>query len=104
MDALPQSTDDPQLRRTTSERIDQSKPAYLIVRKCGGLAAFCRWYGFKTSTVHSWLLSGLIPSRQRDFPEIGRASIQAWILHRSKQLGHEVEPGDFIEHEVVDGQ
>lgn len=90
-----------QLRRTTSDRIDQRKPAYLIVRKCGGLAAFCRDFGFKTSTVHSWLLRGLVPSRQREFPEVGRVSIQAWIIHRANELGIDLEAADFIEQDIA---
>lgn len=91
----------PALRRTTSEQIDQTKPAYRVVRKCGGLAAFCRDFDFKPSTVHSWMVRGIIPSRQRDFPGVGRVSVQAWIIHRAKQLELDLEPADFIEREIV---
>lgn len=89
-----------QPRRTTSDNIDQTKPAYLIIQKGGGLSAFCRDYDFPTSTVHSWMLSGLIPSRTRDTPE-GRISYQAWIMRRSEELGHGIAPEDFIEAAIV---
>ena len=37
---------------TTSDRIDQTAPAYIVVDKWGGLAEFCRDTGWPTSTVH----------------------------------------------------
>lgn len=92
-------------RRTTSDRIDQSSPAYRVVKKAGGLAQFCRDFDFKTSTVHSWLLRGLIPSRTRHDPTIGRTvSYQAYIIHRGRELDPPVDylPEDFVEGESAD--
>lgn len=85
-------------REITSERIDQSKPASIVVTKAGGLTSFAREYDFPTSTVHSWMLAGLIPSRKRPHPETGEdISYQAYILLVSEKLGHGITAEDFIE-------
>lgn len=83
-------------REITNERIDQAKPAFIVVDKGGGLTCFCRDYDYNTSTVYGWLQGGLIPTRPRKTP-IGEMSHQAWILHRSKELRHGIKPTDFIE-------
>jgi hypothetical protein len=41
--------------------------------------------------------SGFIPSKRRDHETLGEISYQARILHRSAELGHGIEPDDFIE-------
>jgi hypothetical protein len=83
-------------REITNERIDQTKPAFIVIDKAGGLTSFCRDYDYKTSTVYGWLESGFIPTRPR--PTVaGEMSHQAWILHRSRELKHGVKPTDFIE-------
>lgn len=87
-------------RRITSENIDETKPAAIIIAKAGGLTNFCRDYDFATSTVHSWMLNGLIPTRKRIVPALGEVSYHAWILHRSAELGHGITAGDFIEKPV----
>lgn len=86
-------------RRITSENVDTTKPAAIIVAKAGGLTNFCNDYDFPTSTVHSWMLSGFVPSRRRVVDGLGEVSYQAWILHRSAELGHGITAGDFIEQQ-----
>jgi hypothetical protein len=92
-------------RKTTSERINPSSPAYRIVHdKGGGLSKFCQDFDFPTSTVQSWLERGLIPSRTRFVEDLARTvSYQAYIMHRGKQLEPPVEyvPEDFIETEAT---
>jgi hypothetical protein len=96
-------------RRTTSENIDQSCPAFRVVQKGGGLSRFAADFDFPVSTVHSWMvkrngrgMSGLIPARTRFCEDLERTiSYQAWIIHRGKQLEPPVEfvPEDFVETE-----
>jgi hypothetical protein len=98
-----------QPRKTTSELIDQTSPAFRVVQKGGGLTKFCEDFDFPTSTVHSWLTkrngrgrSGLIPSRTRFVAELGRdMSYQSWIIHRARQLDPPIEytAEDFVESE-----
>jgi hypothetical protein len=88
-------------RRVTSERIDQSKPAFKVIDKFGGLTRFCEENDFQPSTVHSWLVSGLIPTRKRSHPERGEISYQAWILGNAQRLGIALEPSDFIETPIA---
>lgn len=104
MDAQTQTTHRP--RRTTSESVDQNSPAYRVVAKAGGLSKFADDFEFPVSTVHSWLAnrngrgkSGLIPSRTRFSPELGRdASYQEFIIHRGRALKPPVRyvPKDFV--------
>lgn len=70
---------------TTSDRIDKEAPAYVVVDKFGGLAEFCRITGWPTSTVHDWLVKGLIP-----------ADRQARTLELSKEHRKPVKPTDFV--------
>lgn len=93
-------------RRTTSELIDQSSPAFRIVQKGGGLSKFARDFDFPVSTVQGWIGgrkerggSGLIPSRTRFVPEVGReVSYQEWIMLRGRQLDPPIDfaPEDFV--------
>ena len=70
---------------TTSDRIDQTQPAFIVVDKWGGLADFCRDTGWPTSTVHDWLVKGLIP-----------ADRQARVLELARELRKPVKPLDFV--------
>lgn len=79
-------------RKLVSPKVDPTKPAYLIVQKFGGLAKFCQICEWPMSTVHSWLTTGLIPSRKRD-----GNSYQSFIMERGASHGIEVLPRDFIE-------
>lgn len=73
-------------RATTSERIDQKQPAYVVIMdKWGGLAAFCRDTGWPTSTVHDWLVKGLIP-----------ADRQARVLELAAEHRKKIKPADFV--------
>lgn len=99
-----------QQRKTTSDLIDQTSPAFRVVQKGGGLSKFADDFDFPTSTVHSWLTkrngrggSGLIPARTRYCAALGRQlSYQAWIMYRGRQLEPPIEfvPEDFVESEV----
>ena len=84
-------------RRITSENVDQTKPAAIVVAKGGGLTNFCRDYDFATSTVHSWMVNGNIPTRKRSHPTMGEVSYHAFILARAKELNHKIRPDDFVE-------
>lgn len=75
----------PRKRPTTSPRIDQSQPAYVVVEKFGGLASFCEVTGWPTSTVHDWLVKGLIP-----------ADRQARVLELAQERRVRVKPVDFV--------
>lgn len=70
---------------TTSDRIDQAAPAYVVVDKFGGLAEFCRITGWPSSTVHDWLVKGLIP-----------ADRQARVLELARDHRKPVKPADFV--------
>jgi hypothetical protein len=83
-------------RKITNEQIDQNKPAFLIIDRCGGLTKFCEDFSYSASTVYGWLESGLIPAKMRQTPK-GELSHQAWILVRARELGVVIEPMDFIE-------
>lgn len=86
----------PQPRKSWSVKIDATAPATRVVNKFGGLSAFCEATGFATSTVHSWQVRGLVPSRMMDTAE-GRMSYQAWIMRCGKERGVEIDATDFIE-------
>jgi hypothetical protein len=85
------------MRRLTCDKIDETKPAALIVAKFGGLSRFCSICGFGVSSVHGWMVRGLIPSR---FTSEGH-SYQAHILAKAHELGIELGPEDFIETTAV---
>jgi len=70
---------------TITDRIDQTAPAYIVVDKWGGLAEFCRDTGWPTSTVHDWLVKGLIP-----------ADRQARVLELAAELRKKIKPADFV--------
>lgn len=84
-------------RKITSERIDQTKPAFMVVNAFGGLTRFCEITGFAPSTVHSWLVNGLIPSRYLDDSDLGRISYQAWILVCAERNKVKMAPAIFVE-------
>jgi hypothetical protein len=88
-------------RKITSERVDQTKPAFKVVDAFGGLTRFCEENDFALSTVHSWLANGLIPSRKREHPELGEISYQAWILANAERLGIEMAPSIFVEQPPI---
>jgi hypothetical protein len=70
---------------TTSDRIDKAQPAYIVVDKFGGLAKFCQVTGWPTSTVHDWLVKGLIPADRQ------ARTLELAALHRVR-----VKAVDFV--------
>ncbi len=44
-----------------SNKIDPRAPAAIVIDRFGGLSRFCEATGYPTSTVHDWLVKGLIP-------------------------------------------
>jgi hypothetical protein len=68
-----------------SEKVDTTAPAYVVVDKFGGLAEFCRITGWPSSTVHDWLVKGLIP-----------ADRQARVLELARDHRKAVKPADFV--------
>lgn len=79
-------------RRTISSKVDESKPASLIInRRFRGLTHFCNLTGYSTSTAHGWLVSGYIPPHRKG------TSIHAHILSIAQANEIELEPGDFVE-------
>ncbi len=80
------TTKAPRQRAITSDRVDQNAPAYVvIVTKWGGLSSFCTDTGWPSSTVHDWLVKGLIP-----------ADRQARVLELARDLRKPVKPVDFV--------
>lgn len=69
-----------------SDRIDPGAPAARVIDKFGGLSAFCKHFTWATSTVHDWLVKGLIP--QAHWP---------MILQTAKQLEIELDAMDFVD-------
>jgi hypothetical protein len=88
-------------RAITSDKVDQTKPAFVVVDMFGGLTKFCEENDFSAGTVHGWLVNGLIPSRKREHPEHGEISYQAWILLNAERLGVKLEPRHFIEQPIA---
>jgi len=91
-------------RAITSEKIDQTKPAFRVVDMFGGLTKFCDATGFAPGTVHGWLVNGLIPSRKRKFddaPELGEVSYQAYILHIADRERIPLDAAHFIEQPLA---
>ena len=86
----------PRKQRTiTSERIDQTKPAHLVVNvRFGGLTRFSNLTGFAPSTVHSWLVRGIIPNRMHE--ESG-LSYHGYIIKVANDEAVELSADDFIE-------
>jgi len=85
-------------REIVSEHIDQTKPAYLVVDRFGGLSEFCRLTGYATSTVHGWMKSGLVPAR---IHEPSGMSHQAYILACANDNNIEMDASIFIEQPVA---
>lgn len=85
-------------REITNESIDQTKPAFKIIDRCGGLTKFCEDFDYSTSTVYGWLVSGFIPTRLRPTPD-GQLSHPAWIMRRAQELKLRppVKAADFLE-------
>ena len=79
-------------RVTTSDRVDQSKPAFRIVDRAGGLTRFCELFDFPPSTVHHWLTIGMIPARKRE-----GQSYAAYIIAKGREHGIDYTPADFVE-------
>lgn len=79
-------------RATTSDRVKQDMPAFLVVSKFGGLSRFCEICDFAFGTVHGWLESGLVPAKMRD-----GMSYQAWILAKAHEHKIDMGPADFID-------
>jgi hypothetical protein len=79
-------------RRTISPKVDESKPAALIInQRFRGLTNFCNLTGYPTSTAHGWLVSGYIPAQRK------RKSIHAHILSTAQANEIEMDPSDFVE-------
>ena len=69
-----------------SDKIDGDAPAARVIDKVGGLSAFCKHFVWATSTVHDWLVKGLIP--QAHWP---------MILQTAKHLGLDLVALDFVD-------
>lgn len=72
-------------RTLTSDRIDRTAPASIVIEKFGGLTRFCELTAVPTSTAHSWAEVGLIPARR-----------QAHILQVAATHSVPVTPPDFV--------
>lgn len=72
-------------KKIVSERVDTEAPAYIVVSKFDGLTPFCNAMGYKTSTVWSWLESGLIP-----------APYHEPILAKAIEMKIDLAPADFV--------
>ncbi len=67
------------------DRIDRNKPAARIAEKFGGLVKLSEALGKNPSTVHRWLVGGLIPSKH-----------QAAVLDAARRAKVKVRAEDFI--------
>jgi hypothetical protein len=84
-------------RAITSDRVDPTKPAAIIINdRFGGLTRFCELTGYKTSTAHGWTLTGFIP------PRLHGESTHSHILAVAEANGIEIEAADFVERPVAD--
>jgi hypothetical protein len=72
-------------RLPPASTIDPDAPASVVVRKFGGLARFCQLTGFATSTVHDWMVKGLIP-----------AARQEHVLAVAAEHRIKVKPAEFV--------
>lgn len=80
-------------RAITSERIDPSKPASIVIdRRFNGLTNFCEKTGFPISTANDWRIKGFIPPTRRD-----GSPCQSHILAVAEKEGIEMDPADFVE-------
>lgn len=79
-------------RAVTSKRIDQTKPAFIVIHeKFGGLTNFCRLTGYPTSTAHEWMVNGCFPARR------GEQSVHAHILQVASDNKIRIRAADLIE-------
>lgn len=83
-------------RAITSDKVDPTKPASIVIDKFGGLTRFCEITGYATSTAHGWTVSGYIPPHRRG------ASTHAFILAKAKQNGVKLDPADFVDKPAND--
>lgn len=65
--------------------VDETKPAFKIAHKFGGVNAFARALDKAPSTCHRWLVSGLIPAKH-----------QRLVMDRAKELKIKLHPSEFI--------
>lgn len=85
-------------RAITSTRIDQTKPAYIVIQiRFEGLTRFCQLTGFSISTAHDWLTKGYIPPTRRD-----GSPCQAHILQVAADNGIVMQAADFVEQPAND--
>lgn len=90
MDA--QTTPAKKQRKLTSQRVDPTKPAALIINGIfHGLTNFCNLTGYPTSTAHGWTINGFIPPRWRKEPT------HPHILKVAAKAGYEMDASMFVE-------
>lgn len=90
MDA--QSTHAKKQRKLTSQRVDPTKPAAIIINGIfEGLTNFCKLTGYPTSTAHGWTINGFIPPRWR------KKSTHPHIIAVGRKAGYEIGPEHFVE-------
>lgn len=65
--------------------VDESKPAFKIAQKFGGVNAFARALDKAPSTCHRWLVSGLIPAKH-----------QRLVMDAAKANRIRLSPAEFI--------
>lgn len=90
MPKIPDSNDPKSRPRRWSRNLDEKSPAVIVIDKFGGLTAFCKWTDFSPSTVHGWMVKGLIPQ------EYWR-----WILDCAARAKVRVTYKDFIDKRVI---
>lgn len=79
-------------RTTTSERIDPTKPAAIVINgHFNGLTHFCNLTGYSTSTAHWWLTRGYIPAARKG------ESIHSHILAVAAQNNIKLPPEAFVQ-------
>lgn len=91
MDAVTTTPPPRKQRALSAEQIDRTKPASLIVAKFGGLMRFCNLTGYKTSTVHGWVVRGFIPAHR------GGVSHHAHIMKIAAANKIELTATDFLD-------
>lgn len=84
----------PKQRKVTSEAIDRTKPASVVIDKFGGLTRFCTATGYGISTAHSWIRRGFIPPVLRTMPD---RSVHQHIIAVGRTMRIIVKPADFVE-------
>lgn len=87
-------------RRIVSAKVDQTKPASVIVNdKFNGLTHFCSLTGYPRATVHGWTIKGYIPPKyyRRCGAERQGLLIHSHILAVAKANRIKLLPSDFVE-------